>query len=149
MMEGLFVILLAFSLVFILIAIGLHLLGSYGLYRLALNQGIDNPWLAWIPVTNMYILGMIIGKMSVFKFKIESPEWVLPMIYLGAMFFSGDKFFGPIAGLVLIIVNAFAINALFKKYKPESATIYTILSLIIVFIAPILIFTIRDNEPVQ
>ena len=42
-----------------LIGIGLYVMQSLGLYTISKRRGIHNPWLAWIPVANMWILGSI------------------------------------------------------------------------------------------
>ena len=40
-------------------AIAAYVLSSLGLYTIAKRRGISNPWLAWIPVANAWILGSI------------------------------------------------------------------------------------------
>ncbi|MBQ6839601.1 MAG: hypothetical protein IJO45_02795 [Oscillospiraceae bacterium] len=40
-------------------AIAVYVLQSLGFYTIAKRRGIHNPWLAWIPVGNMWILGSI------------------------------------------------------------------------------------------
>lgn len=55
--------LLGFFLVFYLLifAFGVvsYILQSLGMYTIAKRRGIHNPWLAWLPVGNMWILGSI------------------------------------------------------------------------------------------
>ena len=50
-------------LIYYLIAIGFgiagYVLSSLGLYTIAKRRGIPNPWLAWIPVVSMWIVGSI------------------------------------------------------------------------------------------
>lgn len=41
------------------LAIVMYILQSLGLYTIAQRRGIKNPWMAWLPVTNMWILGSI------------------------------------------------------------------------------------------
>ena len=54
---------LGFFLVFylLMIAFGIvsYVLQSVGMYTIAKRRGIHNPWLAWVPVGNMWILGSI------------------------------------------------------------------------------------------
>ena len=38
-------------------SVAMYVLGAVGLYTIANRRGITNPWLAWIPVGNMWILG--------------------------------------------------------------------------------------------
>ena len=49
---GFFVIMLAFALT-------AYILESLGMYKIAQRRGIHNPWLAWVPVGNLWILGSI------------------------------------------------------------------------------------------
>lgn len=37
----------------------LYVLQSLGLYRIAVRRELKNPWLAWVPVGNVWMLGMI------------------------------------------------------------------------------------------
>ena len=41
------------------LAIASYVLQSVGLYSIAKRRGINNPWLAWIPIGNLWILGSI------------------------------------------------------------------------------------------
>lgn len=41
------------------LAIAAYILQSLGFYTIAQRRGIKNPWMAWLPVTNMWILGSI------------------------------------------------------------------------------------------
>lgn len=55
--------LLVFVLLFYLLTFGLsiavYVLQSLGMYTIAKNRGIHNPWLAWVPVGNVWVLGSI------------------------------------------------------------------------------------------
>lgn len=42
-----------------LVSIAMYVLSSLGLYTIARNRGISKPWLAWIPVVNLWTLGAI------------------------------------------------------------------------------------------
>lgn len=52
-------ILLVFYLLVIAIGVGFYVLQSLGLYTVAKRRGIHNPWLAWLPVGNLWIMGSI------------------------------------------------------------------------------------------
>lgn len=53
------VFLLVFYLLMMAFAITTYVLQSLGVYTIAKRRGIHNPWLSWIPVANMWILGSI------------------------------------------------------------------------------------------
>lgn len=42
-----------------ILVIAAYILMAIGLYAIARNRGIKHPWLAWIPVANVWILGSI------------------------------------------------------------------------------------------
>jgi len=42
-----------------LIAVATYVLSSLALYSIASRRGLNNPWLAWIPVANNYLVGSI------------------------------------------------------------------------------------------
>jgi len=54
----------AFSLLFFVVGIVFYVLKSIGLSTLAANRGLDNPWLAWIPVADLYIMGMLVEEID-------------------------------------------------------------------------------------
>lgn len=48
-----------FYLALLALAVVSYVLGSKGIYAIAARRGIRNPWMAWIPVANSWILGSI------------------------------------------------------------------------------------------
>lgn len=56
---GIIAVVLVAYLVMIGLGIAIYILNSLGLYTIAQRRGIKNPWMAWLPVTNMWILGSI------------------------------------------------------------------------------------------
>ena len=65
------------SLTFIL-GIAAYILRSIGLYSIAKRRGIANPWLAWIPVAWVWVLGSISDQFRyVTKAQVKSKRKVL------------------------------------------------------------------------
>lgn len=52
------VVLIAYLVAFGL-GIAMYILNALGLYTIAQRRGIKHPWMAWLPVTNMWVLGSI------------------------------------------------------------------------------------------
>jgi hypothetical protein len=46
---------------------------------MAVNQKIENPWLAWVPIADMYILGRLIKNLKIQSYEIPRIELVLPI----------------------------------------------------------------------
>ena len=45
-----------------LISLVLYILGSVGLYSMARNTGVRNPWFAWIPIARDFLLGSLADR---------------------------------------------------------------------------------------
>lgn len=151
--EGLFFSILAVSvglwILITLISVGLYILSALGLYKLAQNKGIENPWLAWIPVVNLYILGKIINNLKVWGYDIPYIEVVLPVGCLVVYLLNNVPVIGFIASLAYVILTLIVLYRLYRMYKPDSAVLWIVLSIIIPFIIPIFIFIIRNNPLVE
>jgi hypothetical protein len=131
----------------ILIGIGLYVLQAYGLYTMAKRRGVENAWLAFIPVANLYIIGLLVGEVQVGSLNLDS-KLFLP---IGAVV-SGVLSLIPLIGfLVAIAFQVFYYMVLYKLYKAynqENAVLYTVLSILFGGIAmPVIFFMIRNNEP--
>ena len=132
---------------FSIIGIAMYVLFSLGLMKLAENKGIENPWLAWIPIANMYILGLIVKEVDVFGQKITKLELVLP-ISCAIGLFAAIPVIGQLLVLAYGIFMIFVLLKLFKMYRPEQAVLYTVLSVILGLFS-IFIFIIRNDSPVN
>lgn len=75
---GLMIILLFIGLIAIAFGVLCYVFQSLGMYAIAKRRGIRKPWLAWIPVGNMWILGSISDQYQyVVKGKVRSRRKVL------------------------------------------------------------------------
>ncbi len=52
-------------LVCLVVQLVLYLLGSAGLYAMANNTGMKNPWTAWIPIAREHLLGSLAAGTTV------------------------------------------------------------------------------------
>ena len=143
--SGIFALMAGFVFVAFLISIVFYIFLSLGLHKLAVNRKLENPWLAWIPIANLYILGHLAGgSIVLFEKKVEKLELVLPVAFIGVAVLSAIPVIGQLLCLAFGVFTFCVLYQLYKIYKPESAMLYTILS---IFIAPFMIFAIRNNHP--
>lgn len=88
-------------------SIAVYILQSLGLYTIARRRGIKHPWMAWLPVTNMWILGSIADQYRyVAKGQIRNRRKVLlgvniAMLAMWFVFFCG--YIGIFAKLIMQI----------------------------------------------
>lgn len=133
--------------IFAIIGIALYVLYSYSLYKMAVKQGIENPWVAFIPIVQNYTLGRLIKNLKVFDFEIPRIEIVLPAASLIVLMFNNVDFIGGLLSLANFILMLFVLNKLYNMYKPENATLYTILS-IFALPVPFILFSLKDHNQI-
>lgn len=137
----------ALSFVFFIILVAFYVLKSLGLQTLAANRGIENPWLAWIPIADLYIAGAIVGEMDLFGYKLDNLAMWVPVAALAGMVLGLIPFLGILFSLALAVFMIMFFYNLFKMYT-ESAVLYTVLS-VVLCLWPVFIFIIRNNEPIN
>jgi hypothetical protein len=131
----------------IIICVPLYILTSLGLMKLAERRGIENAWLAWIPIANIYILGKIVKDVDIGKMNINKLEMVLPIALVACWLLGYIPVLGWLIQLAVWVFMIFVFIKLYKMYTPANYVMYTVLSAIMLF--GIMIFLIRNNEPVE
>lgn len=100
----LFGVVLVMYLILLAFSIAVYVLQSLGYYTIAKRRGIHNPWLAWLPIGNMWILGSISDQYQyVAKGKIRNRRKVLMglMIAIFALMIPAFAGYGAlIAGII-------------------------------------------------
>lgn len=137
---------MGFMLVFFVIAIAFYVLKSIGLMTMATNRGIENAWLAWIPIADLYIMGSIVGEMDLFGYRLTNLGMWVPVICIGGWVLSLIPILGILISLALMVFMIMFIYNLFKMYT-DSAVLYTVLSCLLGLFS-IFIFIIRNNQPI-
>lgn len=133
--------------IFAIVGIVLYLIYSYSLYKMAVKQGLENPWIAFIPIAQSYILGKLIKDLKVFNFEIPRIEIVLPVASIVVLLLNNVDILGTLLSLANFILMLFVLNKLYNMYKPVNATLYTILS-ILGFPVPFIFLSIKNLDQV-
>lgn len=133
------------TLLWVLLGAAAYVLSALGLYTIAKNRGMENPWLAWIPIAQYYIIGAIVKELDFGSFQIPKMELILPLGALAVAILSWIPVLGWLLWLAFAVIAIYSLYILYKKYAPNQALIYTILF----FLFPIFIFVIRNNDPVE
>lgn len=147
--AGMSIVLIIF-LVFLILALSAflvvcYILNSIALSTIARNRGISNPWLAWIPVANYWLMGDILdyyymrqGKPNC-KFKI----WFLALGIAGVSLqkvFIG--FFASIGATVLMYILLYNF---YKAVSPQNNNMYFVLSIIFPVTIPFFLYNNKDK----
>lgn len=158
---GTFFLILLFAFAF---GILVYVLQSLGFYTMAKNRNIPNPWLAWIPYGNLYLLGELIDDIVL---GIKGAKVILLVLgfanvglAIGAYFPLIDMMINPynvstdlaimffffLLEILIYVVNIAAYYRLFKGYT-SNAVLFTVLTAIPLtsIITPFVIFAIRNN----
>lgn len=131
---------------FTIVLLVFYVLKSIGLMTMASNKGVDNAWLAWIPVADLYIAGLILEEMDLFGTNLDNMGLWLPGIMVSCCILGFIPVIGFIFNLAMMLFFLFFAYNLFKLYNPEQATLYTILSIFGLW--PVFIFILRNQQPV-
>ena len=155
-LAGFILIFLVVFLIALFIAVVSGLVTGYGLYCMAKRQNIANPWLAFLPFGQSHILGALVGELELFNSKIDT-KLVLPISRAAVAVISSILSFAApmlsfLFSIVSIAVMVFYFHVLYKLFmsrKPESAVLYTVLSILFNVIAlPIIMIMIKDKDDI-
>lgn len=143
---------LAGTLIFVLLlSVGfiLYLLQAIGLYKIGRKLGIEYSWLSFIPVLNFYVLGAIVSQVNILGYTISQMGLVLPIsVVIGAVM-ANVPVFGLLVNLAVFILYIYVLVYFFRKFNPESATVKTVVSIILPFMLPVFIFLMRNDRPLE
>jgi hypothetical protein len=121
-----------------------YILSAIGLMRMAENRGIENAWLAWIPVGNLWVMGQLIGRLSLGEKSYEHAEHLLVGALLATVVFGKIPVIGALIRVLSSLLMIYAMFRLYKLYAAERAVLYTVLSIIFPVLIPgILLFSLR------
>lgn len=153
-----------------------YVLHSPGLYTIARRRRISNPWLAWIPVGNLWLLGCISDQYQhMAKSKVTSRRKILLGLSIAAvaiyfvwlfcmvlgMVFAGNAG-TAIAGSVLLMLLALLVffgiaialtvyqymcyYDLYHSCDPNNSVLFLVLSIVFSGIMPFFVFACRNKD---
>lgn len=138
----------ALLVVWVIIGIAVYLFYSFALFRLAQRRGVEMAWLAWIPIAQMYIIGLWVKQVKLSTFEIPRLEIVLPVGFLAVVILGKIPLLGLLVYIAYIILMLLTLNKLYNQYIPEQATMYTVLSILIITI-PFFFLKLSNMDPVS
>ena len=158
------------SLVWLAMMVGLMILTGYGLYCMARHAGIPNPWLAFLPVANVYLTGLLaersyytyngrvrkLAKWSLILNLLPVVEFIIIYGILMTSVVTGDE---PVVALLftipflltltaLLVIYIYCYYYLFRDYAPENAVLFTIIT-VLFNIGFIFLLVEKDTVPVS
>lgn len=129
-----------------LIRVAAYVITATSLYSIANRCGVNNAWMAFIPILQFYIIGSICEEYIFMGYRIKSLPWVLcGLIFLGNL--GGGFILGAVA-LAAKIFSLLILHKFFYLFKPSAAMIYTALCIFGVLPLAITLLLIKDT-PMQ
>lgn len=173
----------AFALIYVVImllafafSIVTYILHSLGMHTIAERRGIRNPWLAWLPVANLWILGSISDQYQhIVKGKIKSRRkvmlglsiaifaiyflWICVMIMAAFMAESGGVMAAGsvlimVFGMLVLVAVAIALAVLqymclydlYCSCDPNNSVLFLVLTILFSSIMPFFVFACRNKD---
>ena len=130
------------------IGIALYVIFALAFYRITVNAGIENPWLSCIPIVQLYILAKVIKALQISGYEIPNLEFVLPGATILVMVLRDIPVIGSLLAVANFILLLFALNKLYRLYKPDQAVLYTVLSIFSLPI-PFIFLSIKDLKRLE
>ena len=157
------------------VSVAAYVLQSLGYYTIAERRGIKRPWLSWLPIGNLWILGSISDQYQyVVKGKIRNRRkvllglscgllvlyvvWAVVLLASAAMadmMGSGliIGLIGILGGLLLValaiclaVFQYICLYDLFRSCTPDNAVLYLILSIVVNWAIPLFLFICRKQD---
>lgn len=153
-----------------------YVLMALALYTVAQRRGIMNPWLAWIPVVNCWIVGSLSDQYRyLVKGEIKAKRKVLlalniamsalvvavtaVTVVLGVgMAMGGEEMIGLVIALVCIVfvimgvsiarfvVHCMALNDIYRSMDPDNSALFLVLSIVFSVTEPFFLFFNRNKD---
>ena len=154
-----------------LVSLAIYVFTALSLYTIAQRRGLHCPWLAWIPVANLWLMGSLsdqyryltLGQVKhkrVVLLVLEVVTLALTGGLVGTVFWcvASDAWAPAIITMVIMallaggvalartILGFMALYDIYASCDPQNATVYLVLSIFFKFLRPIFLFVIRDGD---
>lgn len=133
-------------LIYALFAILAYIPFCIGLYNIAVRQEVRLPWLVFVPLVNLYLLGLFLRKLTFRGTDIPAPQLVLPLAFVLLPVLNQVPVVGFLYSAAVYGLCVLAAYRLFWIYKRDSARLFTALSLI-PLIGSFLVLIVSRYEP--
>ena len=128
-----------------LLTIGVYLLESYAIYRLAVVRGLPNPIFAFIPFFQLFILGQIGDSMKYLNTQINSLLGNIPLAYaLPLLSIAGSFFRYPLSVMCALLVSIGTLLVyylVFFFYARKTCVLFTVIACLPTVVMVLAIFS--------
>lgn len=146
--------------VMLILALGLYVLKGLALMQMAKDCQVKNPWLAFLPIADVYILGKILVTLDAdvgfktkslngvdmsFNVKLGNPALVFVIVNILMIFAHKIPTIGGFVQAFCVFFFFVVLYELYKKLVDKNAIVFALLSVIAVPTLPVLLFIHRKK----
>ena len=153
-----------------MISVAIYVFTALSMHTIAKKRGISCPWLAWIPVANLWVLGSVSDQYRYLtRGQRKCKRMWLPALHVGSVVLTfvvlavfvamivAQSFEGAMTALLLLIplcvtglagaiMQFMALYDVYASCDPDNASLYLVLSVFFTFLRPIFLFLSREKE---
>ena len=144
-------------LVLAVVMVATYIFQALSFYTIAKRRGIRKPWLSWLPIGNMWILGSISDQYQyVTKGRVRNRRKILLVLTIAMLIcpvFTGEGLLAlllmlPLLGICIaaFVIECMALYDLFRSCDPENGALYLALSIFISVLRPVFLFICRKKD---
>jgi hypothetical protein len=142
------VIMAVITFILAIVGIAFYIFFSFTLFKLAQKRGLEMPWLAWIPIAQFYILGMMVKSVKISTYEVPKLEMVFPAAFIASWILGMIPVIGWLFTLAFWAFAIIVLYNLYNQYTPEKAKTYALISILGVTI-PFILKKLYNMEPVN
>lgn len=126
-----------------------YFVNSFAFYKIAKIRGIQYPWLAFIPVFNLYMVGVVGDSLKYTNYEINKHferiplALALPLGYLLFNMFTYRSLFSVLGSIVLYLVQLMVMYLVFDYYDSKNKILFTVLSVIPIMPSVLILYVTR------
>lgn len=154
-----------------LCSLAIYVFTALSLYTIAKRRGIACPWLAWVPVANLWLIGSLSDQYRYLtRGQLKHKRIVLLILKAVTLAFTGGLIGSVIwligasgspasvitllvmvlldgaAAIALAVVSFMALYDVYASCDPENATVYLVLTIFFKVLKPIFLFLSRNRD---
>ena len=136
-----------------LVSIAIYVFTALSLYTVAKRRGIAAPWLAWVPVARLWVLGSLSDQYRYLTQGQIRHKRISLLVWTGASWvLTGGIVVGAIAAIAgasvgaVLTVLCLALYDVYASCDPQNAAVYLVLSVFFRFLVPVFLFLSRNLE---
>lgn len=122
---------------------------AYSLYVIAKRNNVSNPWIAFVPILQYYIIGSLCEEYELFGIRIKRLEIVMCVLAFVQVLAGFSTVFGAgVIDFAVGILIALIMHKFFYLFDPSTATVFAILCMLGRIPLAIILFVTKD-KPIQ